>query len=117
MHHLQQRSQLAHFLIRTSSPSAHARATVEPAFSCPGILSQPPFSMNSALFQESISPVVNAAAKSHHSILDSNTNLRRVNGRLPLELIHNMLLQFCIGLHSNFHLLDHWTFTSCTFKC
>ena len=35
----------AYFFISTSSPSAHARATVEPAFSSPGILSQPPFSM------------------------------------------------------------------------
>src|SRR4030042_6455851 len=54
-----------------------------------------------------LSVAVNAAAKSHHSILDSNTNLRRLNGRLPLEFIHNMLLKFCIGLHGNFLLLDH----------
>ena len=45
-----------HFLVRSSSPSAHARATAGPAFSCPGILSQPPFSMNSALVQLLISP-------------------------------------------------------------
>src|SRR5713226_10362776 len=38
------RTYQSHFLIRSSSPSAHARATAEPAFSCPGILSQPPFS-------------------------------------------------------------------------
>src|SRR5206468_4071018 len=41
----------SHFLIRSASPSAHARATAEPAFACPGILSQPPFSMTSALCQ------------------------------------------------------------------
>src|SRR5438093_12473324 len=43
------RTYQSHFLIRSASPSAHARATAEPAFSCPGILSQPPFSMTSAL--------------------------------------------------------------------
>jgi hypothetical protein len=40
-----------HFFIRSSSPSAHARATAGPASSCPGILSQPPFSMASGLCQ------------------------------------------------------------------
>jgi len=45
---------LAYFSIRSSTPSAHARLTVKPAFCSPGILSQPPFSMNSALFQELI---------------------------------------------------------------
>src|SRR2546428_11279671 len=30
------RTYQSHFLIRSSSPSAHARATAEPAFSCPG---------------------------------------------------------------------------------
>src|SRR5712691_4052119 len=40
-----------HFLTRSASPSAHARATSESAFSCPGILSQPPFSMYSPLDQ------------------------------------------------------------------
>src|SRR5271157_4863108 len=42
--------------MRTSSPLAHDWATEELAFSCPGILSQPPFSMNSPLCQESIAP-------------------------------------------------------------
>src|SRR5437773_2117989 len=46
----------SHFLITSASPSAHARATAEPAFACPGILSQPPFSMTSALCQLLTSP-------------------------------------------------------------
>src|SRR5207253_3504479 len=50
------RTYQSHFLIRSASPSAHARATAEPAFSCPGILSQPPFSMPSALCQLLTSP-------------------------------------------------------------
>ena len=45
-----------YFLTRSPSPSAHARATSESAFSCPGILSQPPFSMNSPLDQLLTSP-------------------------------------------------------------
>jgi hypothetical protein len=45
-----------YFFTRSSSPSAHARATSESAFSCPGILSQPPFSMNSPLVQLFTSP-------------------------------------------------------------
>jgi hypothetical protein len=35
----------AYCFISTSSPSAQARATLQSAFSSPGILSQPPFSM------------------------------------------------------------------------
>src|SRR5437867_8484583 len=50
------RTYQSHFLIRSASPSAHARATAEPAFACPGILSQPPFSMTSALCQLLTSP-------------------------------------------------------------
>jgi hypothetical protein len=45
-----------YFLTRSASPSAQARATSESAFSCPGILSQPPFSMNSPLVQLLTSP-------------------------------------------------------------
>src|SRR5712691_4421066 len=53
----------SHFFIRSSSPSAHARATASPAFSCPGILCQPPFSMASARCQ----PLTASSALSFYS--------------------------------------------------
>src|SRR5512134_1955363 len=52
------------------------------------------------------SVAVNIAGQRHHAILDTNTNLRCMEGRLPLELIHHVLLQLRIGLHSTFLLLE-----------